>query len=345
MLTPKSLRAVFLAVLILGVFVCDQRHGGRDAGFPTSPNTEQTPGSPDSPENPGDAGSLNDTLYIYCIDVGQGDATLIVSPTDETMLVDAGKNGRGSSEVVPFLDSLGITSLDYIVATHYHADHIGGIDEVVDSLSIDSVGAVYDRGGSYGTQTYFSYVAAADTKRTTIELGQVISLGAGVSLTCVAVNAEALESGVPRGSASNENDLSVALKLTCEEFDFFVGGDLSGADSGGYTDVETPTAPAVGKVEVYQVNHHGSKFSSNSVFVETLYPIVSIISVGNNSYGHPDPGVVARLEEVSWEVFQTEDGDGNVVDGDVDVKYCPGSDHFLAEGSPYPLNTGNCVPW
>ncbi|MGB7062718.1 MAG: MBL fold metallo-hydrolase [Candidatus Zixiibacteriota bacterium] len=343
MLTPKSLRAVFLAVLILGVFVCDQRHGGRDAGFPTSPNTEQTPGSPDSPENPGTTGSSNDTLYIYCLDVGQGDATLIVSPAQQTMLVDAGKNGRGNSEVIPFLNNMGITSLDYIVATHYHEDHIGGIDEVIISLSLDSVDCVFDRGGSYSTQTYDDYVAAADTKRTTIELGQVISLGAGVSLTCVAVNAEALESGVSLGSAFNENDLSVALKLTYEEFDFFVGGDLSGADSGGYTDVETLTAPAVGKVEVYQVNHHGSKYSSNPFFLETLYPIVSIISVGNNSYGHPDPGTVTRLEEVSWEVLQTEDGDGNVVDGDVDIKYSPSSEDFFVKGSLYSIQLGNCV--
>lgn len=62
------------------------------------------------------------------------------------MLVDAGANGKGEDNVLPFLDSLNITSLDYIVATHYHADHIGGVDEVVSGLIIDSVGVVYDRG-------------------------------------------------------------------------------------------------------------------------------------------------------------------------------------------------------
>ncbi len=88
-----------------------------------------------------------DTLFIHCLDVGQGDATLIVSPTGQTMLVDAGNNGMGEDKVLPLLDNLNITSLDYIIATHYHADHVGGIDEVVDSLSIDSIGVIYDRGG------------------------------------------------------------------------------------------------------------------------------------------------------------------------------------------------------
>jgi beta-lactamase superfamily II metal-dependent hydrolase len=345
MLTPKSLRFVFLVFLILCALACDKGFHSQHAKLPTSPDIEDTPGSPDTPDDPGFTGSSNDTLYIYCLDVDQGDATLIVSPSQQTMLVDAGRNGRGKYKVVPFMRSLNITSLDFIVATHFHEDHIGGIDEVVDSLSIDSIGVVYDRGWSYTTATYNDYAAAVASKRTTIVDGQVISLGAGVSLSCVAVNGNGELAEPFTQPPHDENDLSIALKLTYGEFDFFVGGDLSGADSGGYTDVETPTAPAVGKVEVYQVNHHGSKFSSNPFFVETLYPVVSIISVGNNSHGHPDPGVVARLEEVSWEVFQTEDGDGNVVDGDVDVKYCPGSDHFLAKGSPYPLNTGNCVPW
>lgn len=111
----------------------------------------------------------NDTLYIHCLDVGQGDATLIVSPTGGTLLVDAGKNGRGTDKILPFLNNLNITSLDYIIATHYHADHIGGIDEVVDGLNIDSVGVVYDRGWSYTTNTYYDYADAVDSKRVAIQ--------------------------------------------------------------------------------------------------------------------------------------------------------------------------------
>ena len=89
-------------------------------------------------------------LSIHIIDVGQADACLIISPAGGTMLIDAGDNGDGSSIVVPYLQNYGFQALDYIVATHYHADHIGGIDEVVSYLGIDSVRvSVYDRGWSY----------------------------------------------------------------------------------------------------------------------------------------------------------------------------------------------------
>ena len=337
MLTPKFLKALFLIVFFLCALSCDGRYDGEHGGLVTSPDTDETPGPPDSPDPPGDSGYTgrsNDTLYIYCIDVGQGDATLIVSPSGQTVLVDAGDNGKGKSKVMPFLRGLGITSLDYIVATHYHADHIGGIDEVIDSLSLDSVGTVYDRGWSYTTATYNSYVAAAGAERTPIEDSQVIFLGSGVSLTCVALNGnDSLDEPFTQ-PPHNENDLSVALKLEYGKFDFFVAGDLSGSDLGDYTDIETGLAPEVGEVDVYQVNHHGSKYSSNQYFVDTLQPTVCIISVGSNSYGHPDSGVVARLELICERIYRTDE------DGDITVKVdCT---NFWVNGDAYGCTW---VPW
>ena len=80
--------------------------------------------------------------------MGQGDATLIVFPTGQAMLVDVGYNGKGEDRVLSFIDNLNIASLYYAIAIYYHADHVGGMGEVVDGLSIDSIGAVYDRGWS-----------------------------------------------------------------------------------------------------------------------------------------------------------------------------------------------------
>jgi beta-lactamase superfamily II metal-dependent hydrolase len=91
-------------------------------------------------------GEARASLEIHCIDVGQGDCTLIVSSAGGTFLFDAGNNGKGNNTVIPYLQGMGIEALDYIGASHYHADHIGGIDEVVSSLGIDSVRvAVLDR--------------------------------------------------------------------------------------------------------------------------------------------------------------------------------------------------------
>lgn len=343
MLTPKFLNVTFLILFFLCALSCDSRYDGKGGKLVTSPETDETsgpPDSPDPPDDPGHTGSSNDTLYIYCIDVGQGDATLIVSPSGQTVLIDAGNNGKGKSEVVPFLRSLGITSLDFIIATHYHSDHIGGIDEVIDSLSLDSLGTVYDRGWSYTTATYDDYVATAGVRRTAIEDNQVIPLGPEIYLKCVAVNGnDSLDEPFTQ-PPHDENDLCVALTVNYGDFDFFVAGDLSGSDSGGYTDIETGLAPEVGEVDVFQVNHHGSKFSNNQCFVNTLQPTVSVISVGSNSYGHPDPSVVARLEAVSEKVYQTEDADGNVIDGDITIKVdCT---NFWVNGDAYGCTW---VPW
>ena len=150
-------------------------------------------------------------LKIHCIDVDQGDCTLIVSPTGGTFLFDAGWNGKGNSVVIPYLQGLGLTALDYVGASHYHADHIGGLDEVVNFLGIDSVRvAVLDRGWSYTTITYGDYADAVAPKRTTITDGQVIDLGGGTTVTCLGVNGNG-ELSPPFDDKYDENDLSVAL--------------------------------------------------------------------------------------------------------------------------------------
>ncbi len=128
-------------------------------------------------------------LQIHCLNVGQGDATLVIAPSGRTLLVDAGYDSLGLRKVLPWLASRGITNLDWIVATHYHGDHIGGLDEVILGLGRASVKqAVYDRGWSYGTNAYSDYVRAAGPKRRTITDGMALDLGDGVVAHCLAVN-------------------------------------------------------------------------------------------------------------------------------------------------------------
>ena len=254
-------------------------------------------------------------LTIHVLDVGQADACLIISPTGGTMLVDAGDNGDGTGIVVPYLQAYGLQALDYIVASHYHSDHIGGIDEVVAYLGIDSVRvAVLDRGWSYNTSTYTDYASAVAAKRSTITDSQVIDLGGGVTLTCVAVNGNGVLSP-PFDTQYNENDLSVVLVLEDSNgFRFFTGGDLSGITSGEYHDIETSVGPEVGMVDIYRVNHHGSYTSSNSSFLSKLLPTVSLISLGDgNPYGYVHQQVMDRLIAYGSNVYQTEAGEGAVI--------------------------------
>ena len=333
MLMHRFLKVLFLAVFLFCPLACRDTQLSESPGLIPSGDFEEGIESSDD---------TNDTLYIYCLDVGQGDAILIVSPSGQTMLVDAGKNGRGNSKVVPFLGSLNITNLDFLVATHYHADHIGGIDEVVGHLTIDSVGVVYDRGWSYSKATYYGYADTVSPKRQIIADSQVVNLGAGVHLTCVSVNGNEVLDPDFTQPPHNENDLSVALKLTYGEFDLFLGGDLSGKDTSSYKDIETSVAPEVGRVEVLKVNHHGSNHSSNQHFLDALEPKVAIISAGSNTHGHPHPDVITRLQSVPSVIYQTEDGGGNVVDGDITIKVH--SDQFWVNGDPYSVHTGTYIP-
>ncbi|MGQ9604005.1 MAG: MBL fold metallo-hydrolase [bacterium] len=284
-------------------------------------------------------------LQIHILDVGQGDCTLIISPTGETLLFDAGINGIGTGVVIPYLQNLGLTALDYIACSHYHVDHIGGIDEVVNYLGIDSVRvAVLDRGWSYTTATYRDYESAVAPKRRTINDGEIIDLGGGVTVTCVAVNGNGVLSP-PFNTQYDENDLCVCLRVRFGDFEFFVAGDLSGVNSSYYHDIESSVAPEVGDIDVYRVNHHGSASNSNTSFVSTLLPEVSIISVGTNSYGHPTQTVIDRLVNYGSYIYQTElgsggtipSGHGEVVNGHIIIEV--ERSFYLVNGDLYSLNT------
>jgi beta-lactamase superfamily II metal-dependent hydrolase len=282
-------------------------------------------------------------LQIHCIDVGQGDCTLIVSPSGGTLLFDGGPNGKGTSKIIPYLQSLGLSALDYISDSHYHVDHIGGIDEVVNYLGIDSVRvAVLDRGWSYTTATYQSYAAAVAPKRTTILDSQVVDLGGGVTVTCLTVNGNG-QLSPPFDDKYDENDLCVGLLVEYGDFDFFVAGDLSGTNSSGYHDIETSVGLEAGDIDVYRVDHHGSASNSNETFVSTLQPEVSIISVGSNSYGHPTQTVINRLVNHNSYIYQTElgsggtipPGKGEVVGGDIVISVDGGS--YTVNGDFYDM--------
>ena len=200
--------------------------------------------------------------------------------------------------IVPYLAGLGMTSLDYMVASHYHADHIGGLDEVYTRTGV--TGGVYDRGWSYTTATYNSYANTVAADRNTLAALQVIDLGDGVTVTCLAVNGNG-ELSAPFDDGTYENEYCVALLVECGDFDYFQAGDLIGIDGPSHVDVETSVAQTLsglGKadLEVYQVNHHGCYTSSNAFFLNTTTPEVAVISVGDdNPYGHPHEETMLRL--------------------------------------------------
>lgn len=266
-------------------------------------------------------------VRIVHIDVGQGDATLIVGPS-KTLLFDAGVTGSGT-EIRNVLNSLGITSLDYFVAGHYHADHIGAIDEVING-GIPINLASYDRGGTYSSQTFTHYVNAVGSRRTTITLNQQIDLGGGCIMTCIAVNGATNQGNV---TPTGENDRSIALVLRYGTFDYLITSDLSGGGS-STADVETKIAPDAGDVDVLHAGHHGSLTATNQTFLNAVKPEQAVISCGDgNSYGHPTQTILDRLAASPGldTIWQTEAGAG-ATQAKVKVG---GNITFLTNGSTY----------
>ncbi len=250
-------------------------------------------------------------LKIYCIDVNTGSSTLIVSPANKYILIDAGEytNFYGDT-VLNYIRSLGITHLDYTVATHYHSDHIGGMPRVINGLSggggNDSILQwCYDRGDTYTTYQYTNYKNAVAGKRRTIALGETIDLSGGVKMVCIVSNGKIVNGdSVASLPPDNENYRSIGFVLTFGTFKFWVGGDLTG--TGGERDVESKVAPIVRKVDVYVTNHHGSTNSSCETFLDSLRPEAAIISQGvdptNN--GHPHQGCLDRLIAHNTYIYQ-----------------------------------------
>ncbi len=272
--------------------------------------------------------TTDDRLMQICvIDVDQGDAILIVTPTQKYILIDGGNKNYGVNEINPLLDSLKISRLDYVFASHYDADHIGGLDEVINHISKDSIiNYCYDRGDSFNTKQFLDYKTSIGNKRKTIAVGEMFNFG-DVSIRCVCVNGKLINGDSVK--VKNENDFCIGLVIDYKDFELFTAGDIGGVNTGNHKDVETKLTPLVGDIDVYKVSHHGSQYSTNDISVNKLKPEVAIISVGyGNTYNHPVQSVIDRLSVANCRLYQTNHtdngqislGKGMVLDGDVWIR-------------------------
>lgn len=236
-------------------------------------------------------------LKVYHLDIEQGDATLVVSPDGHALLFDGGNHGMGTNRILPRLRALGITSLDYTVASHYDADHVAGLSEVISGGYRPIV--AYDRGGSQKTtDTYAEYVAAAGAQRRTILPGEMFMLGADVLVECVVVNGVTADGQrIPVGD--DDNASSIALVVRYRGFEEFIAGDLT-AGGLGTVDVESRLGPRVRDLDVYRVCHHGSDTGTSPAFLARTLPEIALISCGTaNRYGHPNQATLDKLTQAA----------------------------------------------
>src|SRR5258706_8552080 len=199
----------------------------------------------------------NGRLQIHYMDVGQGDGAMLISPQGQVVMFDSGAL-EDCTKPVAYLENLGVDQIDHHINSHFHADHMGCIDDVFSHVTLR--GKAYDRGGSYNSKSFRDYDAKFGPQREAATPGKTITLDASsaspVKITFVAVNGDGV-------TTDNENDLSVVTVVEFGQFRTEFGGDLSGQDTGTYKDIETSVASKVGRIDVYKVYHHCSRYSTN----------------------------------------------------------------------------------
>ena len=211
-----------------------------------------------------------------------------------TMLIDAGTNEAGET-VVNFLKDKGITKIDYLVGTHPHEDHIGGLDDVIDNFDI---GTIYMPKMQTTTKTFedvLDSIANKNLQVTTPVVGDTFSL-VDAKCTIMAVDTQDTE--------DNLNLSSIVIRMTYGGNSFLFMGDA---------EAEVEEARSWQPADVLKVGHHGSKTSSSQNFIYQVMPSIAIIQVGkDNSYNLPNQETIDKLNAVGAKVYRTDES-GNIL--------------------------------
>lgn len=230
-------------------------------------------------------------LKVHFLDVGQADSIFVQMPNGQNMVIDAGNNDDGPA-VVNYLKNAGVKKIDYLVGTHPHEDHIGGLDTVIRAFDI---GQVLMPRVTTTTKTFEDVLKAVQAKGL-----KITPVKAGVEI----VNADGLNVAViapHRASYENMNNYSAVLKITYGQVSFLLTGDAEEKSEG-----EMLAGSVVNpKADVLKVGHHGSRSSSTVPFLKAVNPKYAVICVGaGNDYGHPHPQTIQHLTGI--ETYRTD---------------------------------------
>lgn len=235
--------------------------------------------------------SKEETLEVHFIDVGQGSATLI-EENGHYMLIDGG-DSEYTSKLISYLQNEDVDKLDYVIATHYDADHLNG---VIDALNLYNADTVIAPDYKAKSKVYESFINLVDEKNIDItypESGSEYKMG-NAEFTILAPNDTHYD---------DANDYSVAIKLINGSNSFIMTGDAEIESE--YEMLETGIDLSC---DVYLAGHHGSKYSSSQAFMQAMHPKSVVISVGkNNKYGHPAEDTLARFNAMGCNIYRTDE--------------------------------------
>ncbi len=269
--TPLLLRLAFCALALLLLTACAQAaflHGG----------------------GPIAAGGPEEELAVHFIDVGQADCALLLCG-GASMLIDGG-NVEDSSLVVSYLKEQDVSQLDYVVSTHAHEDHVGGLSGALNVCKADVVYSPVTEYDSKAFRDFKKYTEAQGLSLTKPTPGETFHLGDAL--------VEIL--GPLKDYGEDTNNSSIVLKVTYGETSFLFTGD---AERGAEADLLDAGYDL--RATVLKVGHHGSDSSSSYPFLREVMPTYGVISVGtDNSYGHPTDGALSRLRDAGVTLYRTD---------------------------------------
>ena len=251
----------------------------------------------------------NSYFEVHFLDVGQADCSLIICD-DETLLIDGG-NVADSEYVVSYLSEVGVKELDYVICTHAHEDHVGGLVGPLTAFTVTET--VYAPATGATTKCYKNFVAAVQKQNKTIVtpvFGEILRLGtAEVQFICPTTDK----------NYEDINNTSLVVKIVYGETSFLFTGDAERELELDILETDFDLS-----ADVLKVGHHGSDSSTTYPFLREVMPEIAIISVGeDNTYGHPTEGTLSKLNDADVTTYRT-DINGDIVvtsDGEnIDVR-------------------------
>ena len=235
----------------------------------------------------------SDNLRVTILDVGQADSILI-EESNEYMLIDAGNNEDGP-KLVNYFNSLGIEKFEYVIGTHAHEDHIGGMDDIIKNFSI---GTFYMPEVITTTKTFEDVLDALEEKQVAFNSPEIDNSYTFADST--------IETLYVNNNSNDLNDSSIVIRLKHGTNTFLFTGDAS-------TKVEKEILEKNIQSDVLKVGHHGSRYSTSKAFLDKVNPTYAVVSVGkNNTYKHPHDEIIKRLENKNIKIYRTDES-GSIV--------------------------------
>ena len=255
---------------------------------------------------------MPDNLRVYFVDVGQGDCTLIQTPTNKTILVDGGGSEFGSFDVgestlLPYLLDRRITTIDYMLISHTDSDHIGGLFATIENLRVKNI--IIGKQGET-SDNFNRLVGMIEEKNINVivaEKGKIIKID----------KYSYFEVLFPEDTLIKENVLnnnSVVAKFNCMDFSMLFTGDIEEIAENRICELYADSNKL--NATVLKVAHHGSKTSSTDEFLELVDPKIALVGVGaNNNFGHPNEEVIDRLKTFTKLIYRTDEM------GEIELKF------------------------